>query len=138
MSGHKYFEDIGETPWGHSLDICVDEKGVRQKKWAEQRKIYGFDERETWSLNYCFYVWLYERLCMYLEKASPIIDLDYYKFTYKGETLTQREWILRLQEYLKDYLKEPDPIGLEKNHALKKKLKDIGNIWNMILPCMWW
>lgn len=134
--GHKYLKDLdkqGKLPWGIPTDLgSKDDK--RREKWKEQRKKYGFDERETWSLNYTFYAWLYERLKMYLEKADSVVDLNFYMFTYKKETLTQKEWIIKLIGYCEDYLENPDTLEEKK----LKQMKDIVNIWNMILPCMWW
>lgn len=44
-------------------DICVTERpdtwsrnDERQNRWKEERAIYGFDERETWALDYSFYL----------------------------------------------------------------------------------
>lgn len=134
--GHKYLSDLKDLkglPWGVSSEIG-DKNDKRKDKWKQQKRKYGFDERETWSLNYTFYCWLYEHLKMYLDMADPVVDLNYYKFTYKGETKTQKEWIVRMIEYCELYLTEPDTTDKEKC----KKAKDVVNIWNMLLPCMWW
>ena len=63
----------------------------RQKEWKKQRKKYGFDERETWSLDFSFHLWLYERLKMY-KKIAPI-DMTYHKFMFKDKEYNQGEMI---------------------------------------------
>ena len=67
-NGRKYLQKLGinikNTPWGW----CEDKKhNQRKKEWKKQRKIYGFDSRETWSLNYTIAILVYERLSMYNE-----------------------------------------------------------------------
>ena len=115
--GHKYLKDLdkqGKLPWGIPTELgSKDDK--RKEKWKEQRKKYGFEK-------------------MYLEKADSVVDLNFYMFTYKKETLTQKEWIIKLIGYCEDYLENPDTLEEKK----LKQMKDIVNIWNMILPCMWW
>ena len=41
---------------------------------------YGFDERETWSLDYTMAKWISSRLKMYLLYANKMVDLTCYKF----------------------------------------------------------
>ena len=69
---HKYLDDIlpkGKTPYDFE---CDDE--IRNQKWEKEREQYGFDERETWNLDFTFFCWLYERLRKYKE-VSPV-DLN--------------------------------------------------------------
>jgi hypothetical protein len=80
----KYIDDLGikrkDTPqgWGHG--------DVRQAQWQEERKLYGFDEHETWSLDLTFKLWLYERLMMYKEVNNVATNLV--GLVYKGENIT--------------------------------------------------
>ena len=57
---HKYLTDIGitedEVPWEWNLN------DKRQEQWKKEREEYGFDERETWNLDYMFDLWFYEHL----------------------------------------------------------------------------
>ena len=61
----KYLKDLGiledNTPQGWNKDDS------RQERWIKEREIYGFDEKETWSMDFTFKLWLYERLSMYNE-----------------------------------------------------------------------
>ena len=120
----KYLEDIGvtDTPesWGKN-----DE---RQAEWAKERETYGFDERETWSMDFTFYLWLYEHLSMYLDSAA--VDLDYHKFKYKKKKYTQKQMIYMCIQYLEEYFNN--------NNTSTDTTCEIGKIWVKILPCMWW
>lgn len=143
---HKYLDDIGANyNWVYGI-----ENSDRDKRFEEQRKIYGFDERETWDLDGTFYMWLYERLKMYVEIGGQIVDLNYHKFTFKGKEYTQLELINMMLERLEYYFKE-DAIdnkmdeyrkqGMDIVEADKKAYEpvmEIGEIWAIILPSMWW
>ena len=133
MSRHRYFEEIEgkkcEHPskWGAKNDN-------RSQKWYEERRKYGFDSRETWSLDTAFYIWLYEHLMMFKEKAIGVIDLTYHKFEYKGETLTQIECIDRMIEGCKLFIQDSDTLDKEK----QDKIKSVCDLWALVIPAMWW
>ena len=134
MSRHKYFEDIENKSFEHPSKWGNLINDTRQKTWYNERRKYGFDSRETWNLNSVFYIWLYEHLMMYKEKASKIVDLEFYKFEYKGETLTQIECIDRMIEGCKLYIQNDEPYDTE----IQEKIKSVVEIWAMVLPYMWW
>lgn len=75
---HKYLEELGIK----ATDICIpnseNTEDSRMPRFLDQREKYGFDERETWSLDYTFACWLYEHLKMYLDVNC--VDLEFYKF----------------------------------------------------------
>ena len=126
---HKYLDDIGvtNTPW----NWCKEDSF----KWRHERQVYGFDSRETWNLDYTFYLWLYEHLMKYLEDAEKVVDLTWTKVDYNGKTYTQRELIdkmlKRLNAYFNDDINEYDKDDY-------KWLHEIEAIWAVILPAMWW
>lgn len=121
----KYLDDIGVTnmpdSWGKSKD-------ERQSAWKEDRKLYGFDERETWSLDFTFFLWLYEHLKMYLERA--MIKMDVPRIEYEGKEYTQGQMIERLLSLLEGYF--------QNNNDWTDSTHEIGKIWAKILPLMWW
>lgn len=124
---HKYIKeiiDLKNTPYGWSEDTG------RDSKWREERKIYGFDERETWSLDTAFFYWLYERLMMF--KEIECIDLDFHKFNIKGVELTQRECIDKMLVNCKEII-------LYEGIDLQKDLKyEVIDIWREVIFSMWW
>ena len=128
--GRKYLDDIGMVD---RLDTGMDDE-PRQERWQKQREIYGFDDRETWSLDCAFYCWLYERLKMYLD--VNFVDLTYHKFEYEGDILTQAECIDRMLKGCELYFKHGDSWSV--NEEDWKIISDVGKIWAIVLPAMWW
>ena len=86
---HKYLENIlpkGKSPYDFE---CDDE--IRNQKWEKEREQYGFDERETWNLDFTFFCWLYEHLRKYKE-VSPV-DLTCKIIKVNNEEKNLGEWI---------------------------------------------
>lgn len=134
MRKHKYLDEIKVAD---RLDKIKPINKRVKRKWEEQRKIYGFDERETYSLDFAFYCWLYERLRMYFEKADPVVDLDYHKLDFKGEEFTLKELIFMLLDRLELYFKKERKCT-EYTPEEAQKVREIGEIWAIILPYAWW
>ena len=131
MIKHKILSDIGLKEEQMMVNLCGDNDS-RAKDWAEQRKEYGFDERETWSLDYAFVEWLLERLVMY--KNVTIVDMSYHKFDFKGEVLTQEECIDRMIELCKKYIFTKDSWDAE----LPKTWYELTELWSICGQAMWW
>lgn len=127
----KYLDDLGikdrHDLWGSNDN--------RQSIWQKQRREYGFDERETWSLDSAFYLWLYERLKMYLEYASRVVDLDFHEFIFKGEKYTQKQLIDMMIERLENYFDNKYDTESEEESSC---LDEVAEIWALVLPAMWW
>ena len=60
-----------------------------KKKTINKKKI----RKECWDLDSAFLKWLKEHLIVYLKEASKVVDLNWHKFQYKGEELTQEQII---------------------------------------------
>lgn len=73
----KYLSDIGIKKDSLSWNWKV--KGIsRNIELAKERKIHGFDSRDTWELSETAVSLIYPRLKMYKEKAVEIQDgLEY-------------------------------------------------------------
>lgn len=139
----KYIDDIGiafeETPQG----LCNDEyianiEGTRGSLWHKEREIYGFDNRETWNLDYTIKLHLYERLCMYNE--INIIDTENTKVEFEGGEITLQECIDRMIEGLKidlqtDYL---DKKRLDTTSIEYKKMNEVFKILSICINRLWW
>ncbi|APQ78824.1 MULTISPECIES: hypothetical protein [Clostridium] len=124
---HKYVKeiiDLKNTPYGWS------ENTGRNSKWLEERRIYGFDERETWSLDTTFFYWLYERLMMF--KKVNCINLDFHKFKIQGVELTQKQCIDKMICNCKKIItyQGTDDLFTIKNETL--------DIWKECIFSMWW
>jgi hypothetical protein len=130
--GRKYLDDIGEDySW-----VWKPEGSERDETFEKEREIYGFDSRETWSLDHVFYMWLYERLKMFVEIGGQVVDLNYNKFDFKGKEYTQLELINMMIERLESYFKKEDLfVSSEEEY---EPIKEIGEIWALVLSAMWW
>lgn len=130
---HKYLEEIGikisDTPWGWNED------DPRQEYWNKDRQQYGFDERETWSLNTTFFYWLYERLTMY--NKVNCIKTDTYSFIINQEKLTQQQCIDRMILGCKYYIKLSHGEPKDEDIAIIIG-KEVIEIWKECFYAMWW
>lgn len=160
---HKYLNDLGIS----SDELCIfnraEDKDERKARFKEQRKTYGFDDRETWSLDYTLIGWLYSHLKMFAEIGGEVVDFSFYKFKipvlkeipkekllydcygycrkYHDEVFeehTEQEAIDICCEYLKFYLINKDEceeeVDVRKNEHAKCALKIVAEI----LPALWW
>lgn len=131
-TGHAYLDELERDPYPYSETNPDDE---RQAHWAEQKRIYGFDDSETWDLNSTFYAWLYERLRMYVDIGGEIIDLDFHKFEWHEREYTQLELINEILDRIRFYFSEEyNDFDIEDITYIR----EVGEIWALILPAMWW
>lgn len=130
----KYIDELGikheNTPQGW----CPGDE--REEGWSKQREIYGFDSRETWSLDYTFKLWLYERLCMYNE--INIVDTSYHKFKYKDSEITFQECLDRMIDGLKLDLTLDEFSNERKDRDIQDKIEDVMPIFCLCHSCLWW
>ena len=97
---HKYLNDIlpkGKSPY----DFYYDDE-IRNQKWESERQEFGFDERETWNLDFTFFCWLYERLKKYKE-VSPV-DLNCKIVKVNNEEKNLEEWVNLMISNSKDLI----------------------------------
>jgi hypothetical protein len=130
----KYIDELGierkDTPQGWNRG---DE---RQKHWAEQRKEYGFDSRETWALDYSLCLWLYERLKMY-DEVNCILTTDPDRtFKYKGGCLTLQQCIDRMLLGLRYHLTLDDHSDEWRQH--QEEIFDVFPILALCWRALWW
>ncbi len=162
---HKYLNDIGIK----SNDCCVfnteEIDNERQEYFIEQRQMYGFDERETWSMDYTFATWLYEHLQAYKEFANEVVDLEFHKFLipvlydipedkltyinedktivsqYKYEIIeehTELEAIDIMIDYLKKYLIDTFSDDWKEDQIKIEYLQGAIGILKEVIPALWW
>ena len=136
----KYLKDIIKYK---SSYMCVplaklnDKK--RNKKWKKQRKKYGFDERETWSMDFTLACWIYEHFKWYIDNAP--IDMSFHTFKInvideddslrvEEKNVTQLEAINYVLKYLEYYF-------IYSNDAFEYYQAAL-RIVAEIMPAMWW
>ena len=127
----KFLDEIGcEDRWDR-----WEYGGGRGERFKAQREEWGFDARETFALNWNFYQWLYERLIVYRDVGGEVVDLTFNKFEWKGEERTQLELINLLISELKWAISDEANIYKDEDCA---RVQEIGELWAVILPAMWW
>lgn len=131
----KYIDNLGikytETPQGWNADIGDN----RLPRWEKERETYGFDERETWDIDYSFYLWLYERLMMYNEVNC--INTEFHKFDFEDEVLTQQQCIDRMIEGCELFL-DQNKNNIKSTDEEFKKAGDVPYIFAMCIHSLWW
>ena len=128
----KYIDNISTEPYRTDTVRCKHLR-TRLKHWW-QRRIYGFDERETWDLDKTFYTWLYEHLMMY--RDVTYVDLSQSRpHEWKGGTYTTEDLLNILIEYLTVAMTKDYEFCTEKE---REQIDDIPVIWGIIIKEMWW
>lgn len=119
---HKYLKEFNDKPYPFFED-----------------KYPPFDIRDTFSLDFTFVAWLYERLRYFQDSASKVVDFDFHEFEIDGETLTQQQCIDRMVEDCKVLLNGdffiPAAKEFEKLDAAKD---DLFNVFKTVFWAMWW
>lgn len=127
----KYLSNLGikenQLPW----NWCPNDE--RESDWKKEKKIYGFDSRDTWALNYTLALLIYPRLKMYNE--VNIIDTNFHKFTFKDKEYTYQECIDKVLRGLEIFLTKNDSeIIDEEMEEIQDAIKLLGEIW----WALWW
>ena len=154
----KYLDELGK------VDVIMPDEPYgddeRQERWKQQKEECGFDDRETWSLNGTMAGILYEHLRMFMDTASDVINLEFYRFEvekivgwrnltegkitypepiFKKVEITQKECIETMIEYLGYYIKEPESDDLIAGECMAIEYgKAAFRIFAEVLPAMWW
>jgi len=126
----KYLSDIGikeeNLPWNSNPDDS------RQEEWIKEKEEYGFDERDTWSLDYTIALLIYPRLKMYNE--INCIDTSSHKFEFENNKYTEQECIDKILEGLKLYLIKNFDLTKEEDKKIQDSMILLGIIWRSL----WW
>ena len=130
MQKCKYLDDLGLKQEKYGTNFVPDDD-TRATRWAEQKETYGFDDRETWTLDWLFIEWIYTRVMMFTEVNN--IDTTFHKISYKDKEITQEEGINKLLDLCKQCLLKGD-----EDDEYFDNLREICDIWKELLPHMWW
>lgn len=134
---NKYLEDLGLKYEQYGLNYPFYDTGGT-KYWAEQRELYGFDERETWGMDETFLEWLYSHCMMYKELASKVIDLNVHTITREGITYTQAEVLDYIIKWTGEYLLVTRNGDWQKQNEASKYVQTACHLWAEMLFAMWW
>lgn len=130
----KYLSDIGikeeDLPWHWNPN------DDRQEFWKEMREEHGFDERDTWSLDYTIALLIYPRLKMYNE--CNCINTSFHKFEFEGQEYTQQECMDKILEGLEIYLTKKHYGKNKYTEEDYKKIQDSMSLLGVIWWSLWW
>ena len=145
--GHKYLKDI--IPYFDS-EMCIpnaeiesEESKERRERFKKQREEYGFDERETWAMDFTLACWIYEHFKYYVERVP--IDLTFHHFNIeilinedpverKEIEVNQQEAINYVLEYFEHYLTEEDVCSDRAILYYECAMRIVAKL----MPAMWW
>lgn len=71
---YRYLDEVLPLDVDQTCVYNTKDKGHDYKKWRRERKLYGFDERETWALSFTSAVWLYS----HLRRFKDLTDCEMY------------------------------------------------------------
>lgn len=128
----KYIDELGVKPEDTPQGWCYYDD-VRMKHWQKQREEYGFDERETWCIDYSFILWFYERLMMYNE--IKVVDKNKVRIEYKGETMSLQEAIDRMIEGCRLYITKN---VFDLTDEEWRKVEDVYHLFAVTHNYLWW
>lgn len=137
-------KDGGQICYPHTKEKEKDKD--KQRKYNKQRKKYGFDERETWALEYTSLMWLYEHLQMYIDIGGKIVDFesplpDSLKEEFSKYDLTvntQLDVIKEILSEIEKYDHNHYACDSDKEEKAYKHGRRALMFYAIILPMMWW
>lgn len=115
---HGFLNEIGIK----DDHICVpsttddDNGSKRMELFIKEREEYGFDQRETWSLDFTAALWLYEHLKMY--KKVSCVDLSYHRFDIKKVIVSDRIWSEKKVSEIEKHITKSEPVEMTQEEAV--------------------
>lgn len=91
---------------------------------------------ECWNLDRELIKWLNEHFKVYKEEAIKIVNLEFYKFTYRKKEYTQLEILNRLIE-ITDFLLNVDYFDCNKKEVNKQK-DEMYDLLKLVHWQLWW
>lgn len=130
--GRKYLNDIGikdkDLPWK------LNPGDKRTKEWQDERKVYGFDERDTWTLRYTLTILVYERLKYYREFAPVEMDTaEWNSYTFEGKDIVFGAAIDRILKSFEAFVVDDD-----EREEVYKEYQKCWALLGVIMPGLWW
>ena len=95
---NKDIEALGLKSVDMQVNMCKRTPARCMYAWAEERKDYGFDQRETWNFNQTLFEFLYTRLKMF--DRVNILDMEMTVVTCRTYGKEENEYHMTLQSYL--------------------------------------
>lgn len=130
-SKNKFLDDLGLARAEYGTNWADGDA----KRLREERRLYGFDRRETYNLDKTYAEWLYSHLMLYMDVAPRIVDLEFHKVRVKGKNRTL-DWVIRkILRLLGKYL-VADAVRDRQKKA--RWLSKATRLWAKIVNLAWW
>lgn len=116
----------------------VEDTDERHSAWALERDVYGFDSRDTWSLDSTMMELLYERLVMFKKRSYDMVDLSSSFVKIDGEVRSVDNVLDELIELSRTVIvngNSSDSMDEAEVHAVAKK---VWSIWTQAFQRFWW
>ena len=111
---------------------------LREVKYWFQRRIRGWSDDETWTIDFYFVKWLREHVKKYLEQAGKVVDLEFHKFEYKGQERTLYYLITRMIHLCSKLLKQYDNWEFDKQTMIEETKNELLDIFKLTFFYLWW
>jgi hypothetical protein len=120
-----------DLPWKWNPD------DKRKKEWSQERKEYGFDERDSWSLKYTLSLLVYERLKYYRLYAPVEMDDPNraHTFDFEGKEVVFGEAIDRILKFFEGGFSDIESDWSEEH---RKEERACWELLGIIMPGLWW
>lgn len=120
----------------------LEKKDKRHKVWAMERDFYGFDVTEIWNLDDTFLMMIYERLELFLQQTSWIVDLSCHRIEVGSEEKNLEDWIREILTLI-HRIWTFDSISEDKdpNYTEEQSIKDEEKVYiilSRISRHLWW
>lgn len=165
VSSKKKYDDPCGLPNPNYKYTKLSKK--RRKAYKKQRRLYGFDDSETYDLGYTSTVWLYSHIKMLLDIGGKIVEFDdnlgwsddfKKRLIGAGVNIKVYNTSLKVFEYICELLEKADKIlydienadynpnmtreDIQKENNLTLKAQKMQqkafNIYGIMLPIAWW
>lgn len=129
---HKYLKRIGvskkDIPYAKSVNGC-------KQRFKDQRRKYGFDERDIENFDTTLAMFAYERIAFFVTHYMEN-DLDHLTVEYKGETYTVAKAIKKVLKGLREIINNGINCSADIIDCTETSAETWG-LYGLIAPYIW-
>lgn len=123
----EYWFDLVPSPvYRFYVNFIKPRTWINRFKWLFQRLYRGFDDRQTWSLDWSLYVWLLPRLKRFKELNNGYNDHKYESFEEYQNELQKR---IEQLEFIIDCEREDEFYFQERTNFNEWLMSNLNELW---------
>lgn len=130
-----YLSELG-IPREAQVQSFASRDDERYESWMLQRKVFGQDETELWSLDTTFLQWMYCHLRMFKDVGGCIGHEE--KISFAGKEMSLEKAVSKLIRWCGNAIllqyNYSDPSNAER---FNKELTRVFALWSVVLPHLW-